>query len=245
VSGRGGSRGRCSSRAFRQVLDARRRAFRFRERDGRLEGAGLEGAADVEEVPDFVQGAARAAEVDLLAVLRAEGGLDFGRGVRLCCRGHDASSREGVVGGEGLEEGDGAVEEDGDFFSRLVIGVAARIEGGDAGAVLAPLVLPEGLVVALVVLPVLLHVRQGLVGARGLQDFGDVGVGAARVAVGFVGAVAVVGPQAVQGPGVVRACGGIGVPELGLQEGAAGGVEAAEVGLGGGVVAGEFGGGAG
>jgi hypothetical protein len=239
-----GSRGRGAG-AFGQVLDARGGTFGFRERDARFEGAGFERAADVEEVPDFVQGAARAAEVDFLAVLFAEGGLDFGGGVSLGCRGCDSGFREEIVRREGLEEGDGAVEEDGDFLGRLVVGVAARVEGGDAGAVLAPLVLPEGLVVALVVLPVLLHDFKSFIRAGGLQDFGDVGVGAARVAVGFVGAVAVVGPQAVEGPAVVRAGWRVCVPELGLEEGAAGGVEAAEVLLGGGVVAGEFGGGAG
>ena len=178
-------------------------------------------------------------------MLFAEGGLDFGRSVSFAGGGRDSGFGEEIVGGQGLEERDGAVEEDGDFLGRLVVGVAGRVEGGDAGAVLAPLVLPEGLVVALVVLPVLLHDLEGLVGAGGLQDLGDVGVGAARVAVGFVGAVAVVRPQAVQGPGVVWAGWRVCVPELGLQEGAAGGVEAAEVFLGGGVVAGEFGGGAG
>jgi hypothetical protein len=244
VSCRRGSRGRGAG-AFGQVLDARGGTFRLGERDGGFEGAGLERAADVEEVPDFVEGAARAAEVDFLTVLFAEGGLDFGRRVSLCCRRRDSGVREEVVGGEGLEQGDGAVEEDGDFLGGLVVGVAGRVEGGDAGAVLAPLVLPEGLVVALVILPVLLHDFKSFIGAGGLQDVGDVGVGAARVAVGFVGAVTVVGPQAVQSPGVVWAGWGVCVPELCLEEGAAGGVEAAEVFLGGGVVAGEFGGGAG
>jgi hypothetical protein len=160
-------------------------------------------------------------------VLGAEGGLDFGGRVRLGGGGRDAGLREEVVRGEGLEQGDGAVEEDGDFFGGLVVGVADRVEGGDAGAVLAPLVLPEGLVVAFVVFPVLLHDFQGLVGAGGLQDFGDVGVGAARVAVGFVGAVAVVGPEAVEGPGIIWAGWGVGVPELRLEESSSGGVEAA------------------
>jgi hypothetical protein len=49
--------------------------------------------------------------------------------------------------------------------------------------VLAPLVLPEGLVVSLIVLLILLHDFKSFVGSGGLQDLGDVGVGAARVAV--------------------------------------------------------------
>ena len=40
------------------------------------------------------------------------------------------------------------------LFLRGVVGVAFRIQGGDAGSVLFPLVLPEGFVITLVVLPV-------------------------------------------------------------------------------------------
>jgi len=160
-------------------------------------------------------------------VLRAESGLDFRGRVSLGRGRRDAGLREEVVGGKGLEEGDGAVEEDGDFFGGLVVCIAGRVEGGDACAVFAPLVFPERLVVALVVFPVLLHDFKSFVGSRGLQDFGDVGVGAARVAVGFVGAVAVVWPETVESPAVVWASWGVGVPKLGLEEGATRGVEAA------------------
>ena len=180
--------------ALGQVLDARGGTLRSSQGDGGLEVAGFQRAADVEEVPDLVQGAAGAAEVDFLAVFGAEGCLDFGRSVRFSGGRGDSGFGEEFVRGQGLEEGDGAVEEDGDFGCGGVVGVAGRVEGRDAGAVFAPLVLPEGLVVALVVLPVLLHHGQGVVGARGAQDFGDVFVGAARVAVGFVGAVTVIGP---------------------------------------------------
>ena len=180
--------------ALGQVLDARGGTLRSSQGDGGLEVAGFQRAADVEEVPDLVQGAAGAAEVDFLAVFGAEGCLDFGRSVRFSGGRGDSGFGEEFVGGQGLEEGDGAVEEDGDFGCGGVVGVAGRVEGRDAGAVFAPLVLPEGLVVALVVFPVLLHHGQGVVGARGAQDFGDVFVGAARVAVGFVGAVTVIGP---------------------------------------------------
>jgi len=58
--------------------------------------------------------------------------------------------------------------------------------------VLAPFVLPEGLVVTLVVLPVGLHVAQELGAAGRLQNLGDVGVGSSVVAIGFVCAIAVV-----------------------------------------------------
>lgn len=59
---------------------------------------------------------------------------------------------------------------------------------------LAPLVLPEGLVVAGGVLPEGVHVGQEVGLAVGLEDGGDVGVLAGAVAEGVVGAVAVVGP---------------------------------------------------
>lgn len=95
-----------------------------------------------------------------------------------------------------------------------VVGVAARLERADAGAVFFPFVIPEAFVVALVVFPVGVHVAEegGLAG--GGQDGGDVCVGAIRVAVGVVGAVAVVGPEPVDGPGVGGAGGGVVVPEL-------------------------------
>jgi len=60
--------------------------------------------------------------------------------------------------------------------------------------VFAPLVLPEALVVALVVLPVGVHVAEKVSLSGGAKDGGDVGVGSAGVAVGVVGAVAVIGP---------------------------------------------------
>lgn len=63
---------------------------------------------------------------------------------------------------------------------------------------LVPLVLPERLVVALVVLPVLVHVGEKLGVARVLDDGSDVGVLARVVAVCLVGAIAVVRPSRCQ-----------------------------------------------
>lgn len=60
---------------------------------------------------------------------------------------------------------------------------------------LVPLVLPERLVIALVVLPVLVHVGEKLGAARVLDDGSDVGVLARVVAVCLVGAIAVVRPS--------------------------------------------------
>lgn len=52
------------------------------------------------------------------------------------------------------------LEEIAHFLLRGVVGVAAGVDGVDASAVLTPLVSPEGLVVAVDVDPVLLHVGQ-------------------------------------------------------------------------------------
>lgn len=116
------------------------------------------------------------------------------------------------------------------FLRRLVVGEAARLERGYAGAVLAPLVLPEGLAGAVVRQPVRLHVREQVVVAERLQDRGDVGVGAAAVARRVVRTVAVVRPQPVDRPAVVRSDRGVRVPELRLQERTPRVVEAAQVG---------------
>ena len=76
-----------------------------------------------------------------------------------------------------------------------VVDVAIRVEGGDAGAVFAPFVLPEGFVVAALVFPVGAHVGEEGGAAVGGEDGADVGVLAGFVAVLVVGAVAVVGPK--------------------------------------------------
>jgi hypothetical protein len=55
--------------------------------------------------------------------------------------------------------------------------------------------LPEALVITLVVLPVLVHVREGLIIAVGLHDIGDVGVFSARGAELGIALVAVVNPE--------------------------------------------------
>jgi hypothetical protein len=78
-----------------------------------------------------------------------------------------------------------------DLFLGLVVGVAAGLDGVDASAyiiisvwsglsdlqkrtMLVPLVLPEALVIAFVVLPVGLHVGQQLGPALRLEDLRDV-----------------------------------------------------------------------
>lgn len=63
-----------------------------------------------------------------------------------------------LVGIETLEEIHGLLEEVTDFLLGIVIRVAVGFDGVDACAMLVPLVGPEALIVALVVLPVSLHV---------------------------------------------------------------------------------------
>lgn len=144
-------------------------------------------------VPQLVELAAAAADDGVVAVVRGQRGLDRRERVRLRGRGHDAGGGEPVVGGQRLEEGHGLVEVVGHLVRGLVRGVTLRVQRADARAVLAELVLPERLVLALVVLPVRLHRLQR---ARRLllEDRGDVRVLPVQVAVLLIRAVAVVGP---------------------------------------------------
>jgi hypothetical protein len=70
---------------------------------------------------------------------------------------------------------------------------------------LTPLVLPERLVVALIILPVDIHVCQQVRLAVGVEDGSDVSVLARRVTVGFIGAVAAVWPKAMDCPRISKA----------------------------------------
>jgi hypothetical protein len=191
----GAGRGGLASR-LGQVLDARLGASRLGAVGVRWdELARLQRSAHVVVVPDLVQLAGLAAECHLdagsLCSQRVLDGLECvcGRGA-----GCDARGGEPLVARQGLEERDGAVEVVNDFFGGLVLGVALWLERADAGAVLGPLVVPEGLVLALVVFPVCLHEGESVVCAKGLQDRRDVRVGARGVAVGVVGAITAVGP---------------------------------------------------
>lgn len=110
-------------------------------------------------IPDLVPHLTLAVERDGRAVLLGQDVLDVVDVVRLRVGGLDAGLCQPIVRGQLLEEADGAREEVGRLLALLVaVAVAGRIQGADAGAVLAPLVLPEALVVAPDVLPVLIHV---------------------------------------------------------------------------------------
>lgn len=182
---------------LRQILNAR---LRTEARPVRLRGhidAILRTAGDVEMVVDLLQ---------LATLAAADGGIDaaaepaqrlldlLGR-VGLGGGGHDARHGEELVAVQALEELDRFPEVVDHFLLRGVVDVAFRVEGRDAGAVLAPFVLPEGFIIAGVVLPVFLHVFEQAVGVVRLQDLRYVLVLAGFVAVLVVGTVAVVGPE--------------------------------------------------
>lgn len=171
-------------------------------------------AANVEEIPDLGQGTVVTAQVNLRAVQLGKRRLNFARGVSLGGIGRNSSGSESLdtisvyrhilsllerrrsylVCIQALEQIHHLLEEITHFLLRLVIGVAGRLDRVQTGAVLAPFVLPEGLVVPVDVNPVLVHVGEELGAILRLQDLGDIGVGAAGVTVGLVGAVTVVGP---------------------------------------------------
>lgn len=119
-------------------------------------------------VPDLVQGAALAAKSNWRTMLLRKNTLDVLQGVLLRARGRDAGIGKPLVSGEGLEEGDGLLEEVDGFLAGLVAAVAGGRESADASSVLAPFVLPESFVVSLVVLPVGVHVVEGVISTKGL-----------------------------------------------------------------------------
>ena len=114
--------------------------------------------------------------------------------IRLHGTGHDARVREERVRVQRGEELQRLFEIVDHLLRGHVVGVAGGVEGADAGAVFAPLVLPEGLVGALVVFPVDGHVVQEVVAVKVGEDLRYVGVLAGGVAELLVGAVAFVGP---------------------------------------------------
>ena len=120
---------------------------------------------------------------------------DLGVRVRLRGAGHDARVPEEGVRVQRGEELQRLLEEVDHLLRRHVVGVAGGVEGADAGAVLAPFVLPERLVVAPVVFPVHGHVVQQVVPVEVFEDLGDVFVLAGFVAEGLVGSVAFVRPE--------------------------------------------------
>lgn len=102
----------------------------------------------VEVVPDLVDRAVVASDIDLLAMCLSQSNHDIIQSVSDRVRGDNADSPEELVGRQGLEKTNSALEVVTDFLLRVVVDVAVRLESRDAGAVLAPLMLPERLIVA-------------------------------------------------------------------------------------------------
>lgn len=149
-----------STTALRQVLDPRARAVRAAAARCRgHEDARLRRPPGVEEVPDLIQLVRLLAPDDgRRAVAPLQRGGDGRLRVRRARGGRDARGGEEGVRVQRLEEGDGLVHEVDDLLRRRVVVVALRVEAGDAGAVLSPLVLPEGLRRARVARPEGVHV---------------------------------------------------------------------------------------
>lgn len=114
--------------------------------------------------------------------------------IRLCSARDDTRVLQKGIRIQCREKLEGLLEEIDHLLRGDVIDIARRVKGADAGAVFAPLVFPEGFVVAAVVFPVHLHVVQEVVAVEGFEDLGDVFVLPGFVAVLLVGAVAFVGP---------------------------------------------------
>lgn len=162
--------------------------------------AALERALDVVVVPDLIDRTVLALEGDGSTVLALESGLDVGEVVALGSMRSNAGIREPLVGRAALEERDSLVKVGNSLLLGLVVGVAGGFQSGNASTVLGPLVRPELLVIAIVVLPVGVHVRESCRGSR--ENVLNVGVGAVRVARGGISAITVIRPKTVNSPGV-------------------------------------------
>lgn len=93
-------------------------------------------------------------------MLRAQRLLDLAARVGFARARDNPGTLQPVVRGQGLEQIDHRLKELRHFLGRLVIGIALGIEGGDACAVLVPLMGPETVGGTLIASPVLLHVVQ-------------------------------------------------------------------------------------
>lgn len=135
-------------------------------------------------------------------MLFLEGILDLAGSVRLGLGRLDASLSEPLVRGERFEQRYSPLDIISGLSTGSVAGVAIRLQGADASAVLVPLVLPQRFIIAVVTHPVLVDVRQGRIAEELGHDASDVTVFTARVAELRVCAVTVIGPETMDSPGV-------------------------------------------
>lgn len=171
----------------------------------------------MEEVPDFIEFVTVTVDGDFDTMCLGESSLDVAQLVSVRIRRSDTGIGQelnangflaisilsyrgkrqttNLVGVQTLIELHRLLEVSNDFLLRLVVFVAVRFDGVNAGSVLVPLMLPEALVVSLVVRPEGLHAVEEFFLSVFSQDVGDVGVFALLVAEFLVCAITVVGPE--------------------------------------------------
>ena len=150
-------------------------------------------ALDMEEIPNLVQVATRAAKVNRGAMHGSKSLLDRAESVGFGCTRSNASSgkslgnsqkrtahvmkgreRTDLVRIQPLEQINRLLEEITHFLLWLIAGIAAGVDGVDASTVLAPLVRPEVLVIPIDINPVLFHVVDQVTETLALQDRCDI-----------------------------------------------------------------------
>lgn len=89
---------------------------------------------------------------------------------------HCVKVRAHCVSVKRLEQIDGLLEEIRNFLLRGISSIAAGLQCTDTGAVLAPFMFPETLVVSVLIQPVLIHIIQQVILAVRLQNLRDIGV---------------------------------------------------------------------
>lgn len=190
-----------SAEILRHVLDTSLRAVaRSASRLDSNELAVGDTATNVVGVLNLIELTAGARENRSCAKLVLESGGDLGVGVGLAGAWGDTGISQPLVSWEALEKSNSGVEEIDKLIFLGVVGVAAGVQSGVTGTMLAPFVLPERLVITLVVLPVGLHVSQNIAMTLVFKNAANISVCSRAITSGFVGAVAVVGPEAMDSP---------------------------------------------
>lgn len=87
--------------------------------------------------------------------------------------------------------------------------------------------LPETLIITILILPIRIHIIQQLRPTLRFQNLRNILIRARLIAIRLIRAIAIIRPEPMDGPGIVGSRGGVGVPELSLEEKTAGRVEAA------------------